>query len=141
MTYITPWFQADTPQRRELQHVQQLLQHYQAQANNDTCDDQDDGSPASNCTASGASTNPAAASGNDSTSKLRSQSGPSAATSNAKPAGISKANASSDWVNESSTAAESWAGEAYEKDEIRGVDRSYVKFSKRLARCPQQCVR
>eukprot|EP00775_Hariotina_reticulata_P010797 gene10797-10953_t len=30
---------------------------------------------------------------------------------------------------------------AYEKDEVRGMERSYLKFSKRLARQPQQCAR
>lgn len=36
---------------------------------------------------------------------------------------------------------ESWAGEGYEPDQMRGVVRSYVKFSKRVNRQPQQCVR
>lgn len=35
----------------------------------------------------------------------------------------------------------SWAGETYEKDEIRGVERGYLKFSKRVARQPEQCAR
>ncbi|GBF91672.1 hypothetical protein Rsub_03976 [Raphidocelis subcapitata] len=36
---------------------------------------------------------------------------------------------------------ESWAGEGYEPTEMRGVVRSYVKFSKRVARQPLQCAR
>jgi hypothetical protein len=36
---------------------------------------------------------------------------------------------------------EAWAGEGYEPTRLRGVVRSYVKFSKRLARAPRQCAR
>jgi hypothetical protein len=39
------------------------------------------------------------------------------------------------------TAGESWGGEAYERVTVRGVDRAYLKFQKRLRRCPAQCVR
>jgi hypothetical protein len=35
----------------------------------------------------------------------------------------------------------SWAGEGYEEDQLRGVERGYLKFSKRLARQPQQLAR
>jgi hypothetical protein len=35
----------------------------------------------------------------------------------------------------------SWVGEGYEEDQLRGVERGYLKFSKRLARQPQQCAR
>ncbi|MEW5299896.1 MAG: hypothetical protein WDW36_002866 [Sanguina aurantia] len=34
-----------------------------------------------------------------------------------------------------------WAKEDYEKDAVRGVEASYLQFSKRLLRSPQQCVR
>jgi len=37
--------------------------------------------------------------------------------------------------------AESWAGEQYERASVRGVDRAYLKFQKRLRRCPEQCLR
>ena len=36
---------------------------------------------------------------------------------------------------------ESWAGEQYERASVRGVDRAYLKFQKRLRRCPDQCLR
>ncbi|KAF8065777.1 PED1 [Scenedesmus sp. PABB004] len=36
---------------------------------------------------------------------------------------------------------EAWGGEGYEKPELRGVERGYLKFSRRLARRPQQCAR
>jgi hypothetical protein len=36
---------------------------------------------------------------------------------------------------------ESWAGEQYERASVRGVDRAYLKFQKRLRRCPEQCLR
>uniref|UniRef100_A0A383VRP2 Programmed cell death protein 2 C-terminal domain-containing protein n=1 Tax=Tetradesmus obliquus TaxID=3088 RepID=A0A383VRP2_TETOB len=35
----------------------------------------------------------------------------------------------------------SWAGEGYEEDQARGVERGYLKFAKRLARQPKQCAR
>ena len=37
--------------------------------------------------------------------------------------------------------AENWAGEQYERASVRGVDRAYLKFQKRLRRCPEQCLR
>lgn len=37
--------------------------------------------------------------------------------------------------------AEAWGGEGYEPTQLRGVVRSYVKFSKRVARQPMQCAR
>lgn len=37
--------------------------------------------------------------------------------------------------------SESWAGEQYEEDHLRGVEGSYLKFAKRLARQPDQCAR
>lgn len=37
--------------------------------------------------------------------------------------------------------ASEWAKEDYEKDAVRGVEASYLQFSKRLLRSPQQCVR
>ena len=36
---------------------------------------------------------------------------------------------------------ESWAGEAYESTAVRGVPKHYLRFQKRLRRCPEQCVR
>lgn len=35
----------------------------------------------------------------------------------------------------------SWAGEEYEPDSVQCMQRSYLKFMKRLARQPQQCAR
>lgn len=37
--------------------------------------------------------------------------------------------------------SESWAGEAYESTAVRGVPKHYLRFQKRLRRCPEQCVR
>jgi hypothetical protein len=34
-----------------------------------------------------------------------------------------------------------WAGEAYEPDSTRTADAAFLKFSRRLRRCPEQCVR
>ncbi len=34
-----------------------------------------------------------------------------------------------------------WTGEEYEEDSVRGVQPSYLKFSKRLLQRPEQCVR
>ncbi|KAF5832243.1 programmed cell death protein 2 [Dunaliella salina] len=34
-----------------------------------------------------------------------------------------------------------WVGEEYEEDSVRGVQPSYLKFSKRLLQRPEQCVR
>ncbi|KXZ51815.1 hypothetical protein GPECTOR_11g256 [Gonium pectorale] len=36
---------------------------------------------------------------------------------------------------------DSWAGEEYEEDHVRGVDGAYLKYAARLARQPDQCVR
>jgi hypothetical protein len=36
---------------------------------------------------------------------------------------------------------ESWGGEVWEEDAVRGVSGSYLRFSKRLALCPDQVVR
>ncbi|KAK9806867.1 hypothetical protein WJX72_005509 [[Myrmecia] bisecta] len=36
---------------------------------------------------------------------------------------------------------ETWAGEGYEHASATGADSMYLKFSKRLQRCPQQCLR
>lgn len=41
----------------------------------------------------------------------------------------------------SSDGAFSWGGEEYEEESARGVRPSYLKFSKRLLRRPEQCVR
>lgn len=41
----------------------------------------------------------------------------------------------------SSDGAISWAGEEYEEESARGVHPSYLKFSRRLLRRPEQCVR
>lgn len=64
------------------------------------------------------------------TSSSSSSKSATAASSSAAPAA---AGSSEDGV--------SWAGEVYEKDELRGVERGYLKFSKRLARQPEQCAR
>ena len=37
--------------------------------------------------------------------------------------------------------AETWAGEGYEQASATGADSMYLKFSKRLQRCPNQCLR
>ncbi len=34
-----------------------------------------------------------------------------------------------------------WAGEAYEPDSTRTADAAFLKFTRRLQRCPEQCVR
>ena len=39
------------------------------------------------------------------------------------------------------SAGEGWAGEAYEADTLPGGDSSFPKFSKRLQRAPEQCLR
>lgn len=39
------------------------------------------------------------------------------------------------------SAGEGWAGEAYEADTLPGGDSSFPKFSKRLQRAPEQCIR
>ena len=36
---------------------------------------------------------------------------------------------------------ESWAGEAYESTTVRGVPKQFLRFQKRLRKCPEQCVR
>ena len=36
---------------------------------------------------------------------------------------------------------ETWAGERYERPALRGGDAAFPKFTKRLERSPQQCVR
>lgn len=38
-------------------------------------------------------------------------------------------------------AGASWAGEEYEPDAVQCMQRSYLKFMKRIARQPQQCAR
>ena len=34
-----------------------------------------------------------------------------------------------------------WSGEGYEKGAVEGLDKRYLKFSKRLRRAPEQCMR
>lgn len=40
-----------------------------------------------------------------------------------------------------SEGSQGWVGEEYEEDNVRGVQPSYLKFSKRLLQRPEQCVR
>lgn len=44
-------------------------------------------------------------------------------------------------LSEAGGGEEAWVGEEYEGPTVRGVDRTGLKFSKRLARCPSQCAR
>ena len=38
-------------------------------------------------------------------------------------------------------ASSEWVGEAYEPDSTRTADAAFLKFTRRLQRCPEQCVR
>lgn len=40
-----------------------------------------------------------------------------------------------------SSSASAWAGEAYEADAVKAVDTAFIKFTKRLRRKPDQCLR
>ena len=40
-----------------------------------------------------------------------------------------------------SASGSEWAGEAYEPDSTRTADAAFLKFTRRLQRCPEQCVR
>lgn len=99
---------------KELQHVQELLTAYEA---------------ADNIPAPTGSTSSSSSAGNASSSSAQ-----PAATAAAAAAGASNADAEGE-------AGASWAGEEYEPDNVRCMQRSYLKFMKRLARQPQQCAR
>jgi len=97
---------------KELQHVQELLTAYEAADNNPA----PTGSNASSST------------GNTS-------------SSSAQPAATAAAAAGASTAEAEGEAGASWAGEEYEPDNVRCMQRSYLKFMKRLARQPQQCAR
>lgn len=59
----------------------------------------------------------------------------------ASAAGTSGASQPADAGGEKAMSEESWAPEEYEEGEVRGVQGSYLKFSERLQRRPDQCVR
>jgi hypothetical protein len=44
-------------------------------------------------------------------------------------------------MHKADSAGEGWTGEAYEADTLPGGDSSFPKFSKRLQRAPEQCIR
>lgn len=102
---------------KELQHVQQLLSHYEQQES----------------AAAAAAANSGSTTSTTSTASNSSKSAAAANTSSATTAASAAGSSSEDAV--------SWAGEEYEKDYLRGVERGYLKFSKRLARQPEQCAR
>jgi hypothetical protein len=97
---------------KELQHVKQLLDVYQAES----------------AIVHGSITSIGSSGGSSGSHSCLQQQGPAATVAAAARAGEDEPEGS-------------WAGELYEKDEVRGVERSYLKFSKRVARQPQQCAR
>ena len=40
-----------------------------------------------------------------------------------------------------SSSAGGWTGETYEADAVKAVDTAFIKFTKRLRRRPEQCLR
>lgn len=98
--------------RQELQHVQQLLAAYKASEG-----------PAAAAAAAAASS---------------SQSSQAAAAAAAAAPAAAGGGAAADAEGEGGA---SWAGEEYEPDSVSCMQRSYLKFMKRIARQPQQCAR
>ena len=63
--------------------------------------------------------------------------GPCATDSDAQPGLLAAITESSHIAKD----AESWLGEQYEEDHVRGVDGAYLKYAARLAWQPDQCAR
>jgi hypothetical protein len=115
---LVPFTNSDTVvPEREMQHARQLLASYHAAAD-------DQGAPTALLSSMSAGTPEAAG--------AAAGSGGRASGGRGSKGGVG---------GEDDGGAESWAGEGYEPTQLRGVVRSYVKFSKRVERQPLQCVR